>query len=347
MLQCLHSRGLTMALLLATSGIATAGTITVGDQVSVGHSDAGNLIINRLHVLATPTESWIVRGDAIYTHALRGHADVFQTYGMLIWSPSDHWSFDATLGFAPSAKAQSAVPVEILNLDGSSLAGNAALVSRTWSLSGDVGAEYDTASEGALSWAFGGSVGARMFASTQRINRIDVSDGSVATISQLQMACAQRPCSSELQAILAKDESNVIQLNAAATVTATVHGQTDIDASATIYGYNEDPLRTGFFGLSTLGRSEAATLGLPVVPQRFALATAATRRIGALSVTASAQYGDYVEALGWNALLGVKARYRVTPAWRVTAGLLAQRDAMTGFPVSWATSTSLGASWSF
>lgn len=327
---------------------AAADPYAVGNQVTVGSSAGGMLVIDRASGTAEITDATSLRVDALYTHGFNRQGNAFQAIASGTWEHDDHWSFGAVLGFAPPSGTAASLPVHVTAADGSTLATGVDLKSRAWSGNGELSAEYDTGGEGAASTTYGVALGARVIGSTQKIIGVTADNGTTTSIDQLRMTCATRGCPPEIQGLLEKSQTTLGQLQLTGGATETLWRTTDLDLYATYFAYTEDPLKSGFFSASTAGRSEAASLGLPVAPLRFSVAPALTHRFGrVVSVTASAQYGRCVDAHCTTVLTGAKARFQIGDSWRLTLAVMLQRDAITGSPIAWSRATAVGAMYSF
>ncbi len=335
--------------IVATTGAtwSHASPYTVGTQLTVGSSASQNLVIDRTSGTAQLSDAVTIRLDLTYAHVLKQRGDVFQALAAATWDLDDHWSVNVIAGIAPPTVTRSAIAVLLATPDGSPLPATADLKSRAWTANGEALVEYDTAGDGTTSTTVGVGVGARLLSSTQTIQGIASQDGTITSLTQLAMTCAAQTCSPEIASLLDRAGFRLGQLYAVADVTETLWRATDLDVATTVYTYTADPLKSGVFGLSSVG-SDAGTTGLPVVPLRFSLAPAVTHRFGhQLSVTASSQYGRCVDGHCWTLFGGTKARLRIGDAWRVTLAVAAQRDATVGSPVVWSRSIAIGGSYAF
>lgn len=339
---------ITAAICLGFASRAHGEPITVGNQLTLGRASGATLATERVFVMGTPSPSWLLRVDGGYARTTHSNRGTYQLAGMAIWMPSDHWSFDMSLALSPPEKAQTELPVRVTDLDGIERNATASVAARSWAFSSEIAAEYDAARTGPYSWTVGTALGSRLIHSVQRLDAVTLEDGPQLTAVTLEQACLQHECSEATAALLARDRTTLIQLNATLTSTFTIHDTKEFDASVAMYVYNETPASVGLFRLAAQGRSDvASTQALPVMPLRTSVTCGYSQRIRDWTISTFGQYGDYVGALGWNMQLGVKGKWRISAPWRLTFGIVAQRDATASMPIAWAGSLTVGGARSF
>ncbi|MBL9038798.1 MAG: hypothetical protein JNG84_09810 [Archangium sp.] len=118
----------------------------------------------------------------------------------------------------------------------------------------------------------------------------------------------------------------MLQARIGATGTLFITQRVDVGLDAAVYVYDSDPNDIGYFSVVALGRTLELGNGVPVAPFLFSAKPFAAYRFKRATVKLSYQYGHFTGGAGRNHLVALRATFRITPEWRVTASLSGQAD---------------------
>ncbi len=150
-------------------------------------------------------------------------------------------------------------------------------------------------------------------------------DGDFETIAESYVGLTSYSTTQKARSSTKGSPSSLLQWRASLGVTEIFFRETEGRVFASYYAYSTDPGGTGYFGASVFGR-EAVGEGLPLEPLRWSLRPSVEQRLGPVKLIGFFQYGHYVDELGWNVAVGLKAQVKVNDAWRVWASINFQRD---------------------
>jgi len=300
---------------------------SVADEVGVGTSQTTPLnprsgyLYDRLWGVVEMADSVALRLEAIGTHDVANSAqhgarfhlvgrEIFSGSAALDWDVSKHLYLSAGGDSSPTSSTLSDAPVQM----GS--AGADALIQSTsnaYGLSARVA--YDTAGESDYETMVDGSLSLAHYSSRQSVIAVESDSGSI-PIQEVINSCYLTQQSGCDQYINAANQRNVElnQYRASASVTQAID-KTDLIIGGSYYWYDHDPRTVGYFSLATLGRTFAASAGLPVIaPLYYSVRPGLSQRIGSTRIDLWYQYGKYVYGEGRSHGGGVKFQYKFSPA---------------------------------
>src|SRR6185503_18881161 len=87
------------------------------------------------------------------------------------------------------------------------------------------------------------------------------------------------------------------QLAVGAGAGYTLNEDTDVGVDFEYFYYDQDPTQAGYFAVATVDGGNLGD-GIAVAPMQYAVSPSIAQRFGAVSATASAAYGGYIDELG-------------------------------------------------
>ncbi|HEX4336777.1 MAG TPA: hypothetical protein VH062_12745 [Polyangiaceae bacterium] len=298
-----HAPGLVPALawLLASAMPRTAFATDVSDELSAGALSSSSargsspFVSDKVGGAIDASDKLDVSADATFTRYFKSKGasaeNILQLAAATDFSPNEHLSFGADVrGSPPSSASVAGATTGTRDTYRSSLIG------------GGLSAEYDTAGDGDAESIADGYVGLTSFHTTQR-----------------SRAAKRTP------SVLVATPSSLLQWRASLGFTEILWRNTEAGLTGTYYLYSADPVDTGYYGPSVLGRGGVSE-GVPLEPLRWALRPTVRQRIGPVRLTAYVQYGRYVDNAGYSVLTAVKATLKVSDPVRLWAQFGFQRD---------------------
>ena len=241
---------------------------------------------------------------------------------LLDFLPSEHFLLGVSLDFSPRSRTESATTVLFTNSLGTLVTADALLRSTSSSFGAGLTASYATAGESNLEFTFDGAVGFSRDNTVQSISSIETPRGMVqadevirscenATTLSLETLCRS------LLPVLRAEPSTLSQLRLSLGVTATLFEDTDIGLGGTLYLYDRDPTRVGYFSLMAMGRMVLLGNGMAVAPILFTASPALSHRFGNLSADLSYQYSRYLADLGSGHAFSLRLAYRFSQGFQL------------------------------
>ncbi len=298
-----HAPGLVPALAwLLVSGFSRPSLASdVSDELSAGALSSSSargsspFLSDRLGGAVDATDALTVSADATFTRYFKSKGasaeGIWQLAAATDYSPNDHLSFGADVRGSPSSTASVA---------GATAGAKEAY--RSSLIGGGLSAEYDTAGDGNAESIADGYFGLTAFRTTQR-----------------SRAAKGAPM------VLVTTPSSLLQWRASLGFTEVLWQNTEACLTGTYYLYSADPVDTGYYGPSVLGRGGVSE-GVPLEPLRWALRPGIRQRLGPVRLGAYVQYGRYVGDAGYSLMTAVKATLKASEAVRLWAQVGFQRD---------------------
>jgi hypothetical protein len=279
---------------VGVSDEATVGTsqITASDPRTYYAADKLSALLDAGDWLALKLDFKMIHDDATATDAAQVALDAE-------WTISDHFMIDVRGDASPSTTSDAPTSVMFTDQSGATAPASADLRSRTASYGGGLSAEVtikDTRFE------LGGGV--EHFDTAQHIASVTTSAGQMITAAELRSYCGTHACPASERAVLAKDSASVNQLALTLGAGRTLWRDTDLSLTGTVYVYDGDPTQLGYFSVATLGSALA--------PMSWSIRPDVSQRVGPFRLTASFQYGEYVNGLGWAGLVSFKAQAKLS-----------------------------------
>ena len=286
-----------------------AGAVTNAISGSVELSDAWALRLGVNLSLTTPSRSDIapeLKPSSSASISLLPAID---------WDPNEHISMELGFSLSPrsTTQADSIVSLPILG-------DVAALIS---SVSSSYGASfwlgYDSAGDSDFETGASLSLGAMHYNTRQKIEGIQGRKGSVRSAEVLSELCrALTPGCKKWRALLGPHPDSLDQLSFGGSLTGSFWKDTDLSLAFTYFLYGEDPTQVGYFNLFGTG--------LPFAPPQWMLRPDLVHRFGSFQLGLWYRHTQYVTGEGAGDLVGVKAQYKFSKAFRLWASVSFERD---------------------
>ena len=319
----------------ATAGVA--GSISVADTASI------ELRAGYTHDFRTPRAMGAQFGTS---------ADDVWLFGIgATWFPDDHWLLTGGFNGSPpnTSRTDTDVSLDTTASGKTSTVTDDALLQTVGSEAGfSFSASYDTAGESNYESTFLLNVAGTELWSSQKLLDL-VQDGAVDTTAGLKTYCAgSGKATTECKRIgpaLKQQPADLDSLALNLGFSEQLFQDTDVSVGGTYYLYNEDPTQVGYFnvaargrlqsGVSDATRATAATSfgeGVPVEPFLWTVNVGLAHSFGSFRLAASCTYGQYYDDTGNEIAFGLRASYKFTKHWKVTATAGLSDDTETGSP---------------
>jgi hypothetical protein len=297
-----------------------AGAVTNALSGSVELSDAWALRLGVNLSLTTPSRSDIA------PELKPSSSTSISLLPAIDWDPNEHISMELGFSLSPRStiQADSSVSLTILGVPRDF----AALIS---SVSSSYGASfwlgYDTAGDSDFETGAAVSLGAMHYATKQKIEKIVSRTGNVLSDATVLEYCRTLRCSQQRKALLGPHPDSLDQLSLGGSLAETFWKDTDLALAFTYYLYDEDPTQVGYFNLTTAGASGVSFgTGLPLAPPQWMLRPDLVHRFGSFQLGLWYRHTQYVTGEGAGDLVGVKAQYKFSKAFRLWASVSFERD---------------------
>lgn len=280
------------------------------EEVSAGASASSSWLADRLGGIWEIDDRWELRADftATRSYARSDTATSLQTSASLEYAPDPHWTFRLGAGWAPATTAFASERVEADGLPEA----EAYLRARSASGSLSLGVAYDTAGTSDYETTVSVGITGTYYAALQHMLALRAGDEVLAP-REVMEHCAAYVCDELLEAVLAPQETQLVQLALDASVTETAYEDTDLTLAATYYIYDIDPTEAGYVALASFGPGNLGS-ALGLVATDYAVSPSVAHRFGRLSVTASGSYGSYVGAQGYVLSANLRVQYKLALA---------------------------------
>jgi hypothetical protein len=262
----------------------------------------------------------------------------------LEWQLSRRWALIPVVSGSIPSTTQTSITVPYQDANGSptTVAGDPKI--KASSIGGELSAEYDTLDAGPIEAVLTFTGGFTNFWITQGLTKLQLANDSIVTTAMLKQQCQASTCSQQIDDLLAKPSSSVVQAYGEVDVTGIIR-HTDVGFSGTGYAYSQDPGQIGFFGVAGFARGPGSGDGYPAAPLLFQFWGHAQQKLGAWRLSGSASYGRYVDGEGVTASASLKIAYAASSRIRLwTTGTL-QRDDLTSLGVVDTVVTAVGLRW--
>ena len=259
------------------------------------------------------------------------------------WQLSRRWALTPVVSGSLPSTTQTSINVPYQDTNGMQTTVAGDLRVKASSIGGELSAEYDTLDAGALEIVLTLTGGFTNFWITQGLTQLQWAN-AIVSMNDLEKQCQMNACSQEVQGLLARKSSSVVQAYGEVDVTGIIK-RTDVGFSGTGYGYSQDPGQIGFFGVAGFARGPTSGDGYPVAPLLFQFWGHALQTLGAWRLAGSASYGRYVDGEGSSASVSLKVAYSVSPRIRLWATGTLQRDDVTSLGIVDTVVTSIGLRW--
>jgi hypothetical protein len=254
------------------------------------------------------------------------------------WQLSRRWALIPTVSGSLPSTTRTSISVPYQDASGAQTTFAGDLKVKASSVGGELSAELDTLDSGPVEMVFTVTGGLTNYWLTQGLV-----NESAATLRQ---QCQPAGCSQDVQNLLSKPSTNVIQAYAEADITALI-GRTDVGVTGSGYGYSQDPGQLGFFGVAGFARGPSTGDGYPLAPLLFDARGHVLEKLGAWRLAASADYGRYVDGEGWTATGSLKTMYSVTKRIRIWVTGTVQHDKIASLGVVNTIVGAVGLRWAY
>lgn len=249
-------------------------------------------------------------------------SNIFLFSGGAMFIPTDHLMFMASVTGAPPTQQRNATVQEYAT-------GTADVVIRSTnaSLGGTLLTSWTTNGFSKWEHTVDVAVGLNHFDSDQQVEL-----GSTVRARLYRVYCERNPTQGYCPLVNGVS-TNLTQVRLAATYTATLFTRTDVGVELAGFVYDiPDPLGIGLYSSVVAGRQGPDLgQGIPVAPWLITVRPSVLHRFSRkVSVRVGYQLGVYVADTGTNHLLSVRASWKLTPSFRLTASLLGQADLLQG-----------------
>jgi len=243
-------------------------------------------------------------------------SNVFLLNAGVMWLPTEHLMFMASLMGSPPSPQRNALTIDFLT--GSA---DVVLNGTNASVGGSVLASAATAGDSRWEHTVDASVGVTHFESAQVVEL-----GSGPRARLFRAACERTP-SKGYCPLITGVSTPLTQVRLGAAYTATLFSKLDLSLDAAGFLFDRDPTSVGTFSTVVLGRETPDVgLGVPVAPWAFTARPAALYRFNRVSVRLAYQLGVYTAGLGFNHLVSLRLSVSVTRSVRLSLSVLGQTD---------------------
>ena len=260
------------------------------------------------------------------------------------WQLSRRWAVIPVVSGSLPSTTQTSINVPYQDTNGTQTTVAGDLRVKASSIGGELSAEYDTLDAKALEIVLTLTGGLTNFWITQGLTKLQLANDTIVSMTALEQQCQMNACSQEVQGLLARPSSSVVQAYGEIDVTGIVK-RTNVGFSGTGYGYSQDPGQIGFFGVAGFARGPTSGDGYPVAPLLFQFWGHALQTLGAWRLAGSASYGRYVDGDGSSASVSLKVAYSASPRIRLWATGTLQRDDVTSLGIVDTVVTAVGLRW--
>jgi hypothetical protein len=265
------------------------------------------------------------------------------------WNPDGQWSLAFGVAFSPKATEKSSTTLgleQMINGSMQTVDAEALLKATSSSAGASLSLTYDTMGDSNWETAVELSASPNRLATTQTIEEMVTAQGTTVTRDKLLQDCAnvypkqlklKKTCE-RLTPLTANHEAAVVSVPITLSIDETIHQNTELSVSGTWYWYSDDPNDVGYFTLASAGRPLPGTTtkappntasfgtGVAIAPYSLRTAFAAAHKIGPVKLSATFGHAEYLDDAGYNNSLGLRANWKITKHWRVSASLATQND---------------------
>jgi hypothetical protein len=260
------------------------------------------------------------------------------------WQLSRRWALIPVVSGSIPSTTQTSINVPYQDANGAPTTVAGDLKIKASSIGGELSAEFDTLDAGPVEAVLTFTGGFTNFWITQGLTKLQLANDTIVTTAALKQQCQASTCSPQIEDLLAKPNSSVVQAYGEVDVTGIVR-RTDVGFSGTGYAYSQDPGQIGFFGVAGFARGPSSGDGYPAAPLLFQVWGHAQQKLGAWRLSGSASYGRYVDGEGSSASASLKVAYAAGSRIRLWATGTLQRDDLTSLGVVDTVVTAIGLRW--
>jgi hypothetical protein len=269
---------------------------------------------------------------------------IVRLWSGLEWQLSRRWALIPVASGSLPSTTQTSINVPYQDATGAPTTVAGDLRIKASSVGGELSAEYDTLDAWPVELVVTLTGGFTNFWISQGLTKLQLANDAIVTTTALKQQCQASTCSQQIQDLLAKPNSSVVQAYGEVDLTGIVR-RTDVGVSGTGYGYSQDPGHIGFFGVAGFARGPTSGDGYPAAPLLFQLWGHALQTLGAWRLAGSASFGRYVDGEGSSESLSLKVAYAASPRIRLWATGTLQRDDLTSLGVVDTVVTAVGLRW--
>ncbi len=249
-----------------------------------------------------------------------------------IWDVKDHWSVGGDLELSPPSTQHAQVPLVYAPTVGVTAPKRGKVTTTNVAYGLSLSADYDSATDDDddahsppdFEHAVSLSGGFTEYRTSERLASANFEDGNLLTRQSAANYCATTACPSGFLQSFDKTSASVGQLMASLSFTETLYRATVASLTGTVYDYLSLPTQTYSFGLAQ--RALSSGDAVPIVPLRWSVRPDVSRDFGDFRASLFAQYGQYVQGSGHNALAGVKLHYKFSASAKAWILANFQRD---------------------
>lgn len=287
------------------------------------------------------------------------------------WNENGNWSMSFGLAFSPKATELSSTTLtldqQVPGKGTQSVDADALLKAVSGSTGAALSIAYDTMGDSNWETAVDLSVSPNRTATTQSIDTMVTAEGATVTREKLLADCkASQPAQVKLKKTCARltpllgvQEASVVTVPISLSIDETIYENTEVALTGTYYWYSKDPNEVGYFTLASQGRPLPGTnqktpstsasfgTGVAIAPFAYSGAVAVAQRLGPVRVTATLGRAVYLDDAGDNTSLSLKAAWKITKQWRLSAGVSTQNDVASDGEATRSYSGSAGLKYTF
>lgn len=287
------------------------------------------------------------------------------------WNEDGNWSLSLGFAFSPKATELSSTTLtldqEIAGKGTQTVDADALLKATSGAAGAALSIAYDTMGDSNWETAVDLSLSANRTATTQTIDTMVTAAGTTVTREKLLADCvASKPSQIKLKKtctrmtpLLGVQEAAVVAVPISLSVDETIYQNTEVSLTGTYYWYDKNPNEVGYFTLASQGRPLPGTnqktpstsasfgTGVAIAPFAYSASLAAAQKLGPVRLSASLGRAVYLDDAGDNTSISVKAAWKITKQWRLSAGVATQNDVASDGEATRSYSGSAGLKYSF
>jgi hypothetical protein len=262
------------------------------------------------------------------------------------WQVTPRWALIPMVSGSPSTTTRTSTTIPFQDpTTGVSMNVAGDLRVRSSSVGGELSAEFDTLDAWVPELVVTSTAGVVNYWSTQKLLTLQLASGPE-TQAMLAQQCQSQGCSPEVQSLLTKPATSVLQGYGELDLTGIVR-HTELGISGTAFAYSRDPSQLGFFGVAAFARGPSIGDGVAIAPLRFSAQGHALQKFARFRIGATGEYGRYVDGEGSTVIVSVKPAYDVTARIRLWATGTWQRDDLTGIGTAQTFIGAMGLRWAY
>lgn len=305
-------------------GVDVSGTLTTSSSdnpragaASVGLSGAWDL-----------NDAWSLTGFALYTRDFATRTQDTSSSGSNVWLlnlgamwlPSEHLMTLLSVVGSPPTQQRNATSVTLTN----TRTADVVIDSSAWSLGALWNGLWASNGFSNLEHTIDVSAGVNRFSVFQQGEVPNTPAGRL-----LRVYCNNGGAGTQVCGLVKGTDTALWQGRLGVGYAATLFVNTELGVDGTYYLYDKSPSSVGYFSLLSVGRTDLGS-GVPVLPLQLLVRPHVLQRVGPVTLKLTYQLGLYTEGLGVLHALSLRASWKVTKHWRLSATVTGQLDVSDG-----------------